>query len=326
MSVLHNNSKNHLFVENPGISKPQIEGWLKTGSLLHFLPIPDHLAKQMDNRNERSSLRIDAHDGWWETASDPVIESRRQHSIRRGRQWVVNYLSSRLKPKAFILDWGGGTGWFSHLLKLARPDIITVSVDLCDVMQTWGNQAYKETILYICADCTDIKVFKSKTFDAIIGCEVVEHFPNYNQALTAAKSWLVDGGCLILDTPNPLCYASGTPDDYLVFRVFKKLKRALKGNPLTKVKKSKEIEEKLYDKAIHPDDLKKAVLGAGFSDVNMYFTQWLAEYPISMLHRLTGRFITSLVVKVLESIEERATQTIMARKLGFTQILIANVV
>ena len=53
------------------------------------------------------------------------------------------------------------------------------------------------------ADATDFKL--DRTFDAIVGGEIMEHLPNAGGFLKCARSHLRVGGKLILSTPNAIC-------------------------------------------------------------------------------------------------------------------------
>jgi len=291
------------------VTKTQIVGWA-TGSArqVRRIPGPPEVESLRQTINEYSRGRVERSDGWWVDQANPVRRIVQEHNVRRGRGLVVDRLVRDLPRSAWVLDWAGGTGWTGSMLLKQRPDLQVVSLDISDVLQEWGQANYQASIVYLSGDATEREIFAPETFDAVVGTECVEHFPQLDRALAAARHWLKPGGVLVVTTPNPHHWAPEPPGWLL----------SLAGKP----KISHEGED-IYDQAIRNSVLAQSMLAAGFRTVKTDFTQFGGEWPLQGVCKAFGYSLANLAAHVAEATEPLAP-SIAARKLGFTQIVWAT--
>jgi ubiquinone/menaquinone biosynthesis C-methylase UbiE len=303
---------------NPGatapslpVTKTQIVGWA-TGAArqVHKLSGPPEVENLRRVINDYSRGRVERSDGWWVEATVPVKRIVQEHNVRRGRALVVERLVKQLPKGAWVLDWAGGTGWTASMLLAKRPDLQLVSLDISDVLQEWGQENYKAPIVFVSGDATNRSIFEAETFDAMVGTECVEHFPNLDQAIATARYWLRPGGQLVVTTPNPHHWAPEPPDFVM----------ALAG----KSRQPADHEgEEIYDQAIRAAVLAESMRKAGFATVRTEFTQFGGEWPLQAVCKTIGYSMASLVAHIAEAAEVVSPE-FAARKLGFTQIVWAT--
>jgi SAM-dependent methyltransferase len=293
------------------LTRTQIAGWAGCpGREIHRIAGSPEIDKLRQTINEYSRGRVERSDGWWIDAKAPAKRIVQEHNVRRGRGLVVDRLVRDLTQGACVLDWAGGTGWTASMLLRRRPDLRVASLDISDVLQEWGQANYDVPIVYVCGDATDSQIFAGETFDAVVGTECVEHFPNLGRALTAARHWLRPGGMLVVTTPNPHHWAPEPPGWML----------SLAG----KAKKTSEgHEDDIYDEAIRNTVLAESMRSAGFSTIRTEFTQFGGEWPLQLACRALGYSLANLAAHVAEA-SEPIVPVITARRLGFTQILWAK--
>lgn len=260
--------------------------------------------------NRYSSFRIEKGDGWWCAPLTAPARVVREHNIRRGRGKVVERLCRELPQRAWVLDWAGGTGWLSSMLLRRRPDLTAVSVDISDVLQEWGRVNYPEPIAYISGDATSRHIFEPGMFDAIVGAECVEHFPNLASAIETAYLWLKPGGRLVVTTPNEGFWAPEPPET---------VRRLLGRPPSTEHSERGEI----YDQSIPAAVMEETMRRAGFSRVRVEFTQFGGEWPLRGICQYFGVRAAEWAARSAEAVERLAPQA-LGRKLGFTQIVWAR--
>jgi len=117
------------------------------------------------------------------------LEATKSDDVRR-----AEYLKSTLKGKR-ILDVGCGGGGF---LNLTKDDAkvahgVELNKTLCEHINNRGH--------------VNVKCFQSidnidEKYDIITLFHVIEHFPDPISILRKLSSHLVDGGCILLETPN----------------------------------------------------------------------------------------------------------------------------
>jgi len=290
------------------ITRREIVQWLEPGRprrVQHAARTPE-AERLRETINRYSTFRIEKGDGWWCPPLTPGAKVVREHNLRRGRGKVVEQLGRELPQGAWVLDWAGGAGWLASMMLKRRPDLVAVSVDISDVLQEWGRLNYAEPIVYISGDATSRHIFEPGMFDAIVGAECVEHFPNLGSAVATAHSWLKDGGRLVVTTPNAGFWAPEPPES---------IRRLLGRAP------SKEHEERgdIYDQSIPSEVLAKALRSAGFREVMAEYTQYGGEWPLRGICSYFGQWPAQLAARMAESVEA-VTPLAFGRKLGFTQI------
>jgi len=294
------------------ITRREILQWLQPGQprrVQHAARTPE-AERLRESINRYSAFRIERGDGWWCAPFSPSTRVVREHNIRRGRGKVVAQLCRELPPNAWVLDWAGGTGWLASMLLKRRPDLVAVSVDISDVLQEWGRTHYAESIVHISGDATSRHIFDPGMFDAIVGAECVEHFPDLASAIATAHFWLKEGGRLVVTTPNAGFWAPEPPESI----------RGFLGRP-----PSTEHEERgdIYDQSIPSKVLAETMRKAGFRDVAVEYTQYGGEWPLRGICSYFGRVPAQLAARAAEVIE-CISPRLLGRKLGFTQILWAK--
>ena len=290
------------------ITRREIVQWIRPGEprrVQHAMRTPE-AEKLRQTINRYSAFRIEKGDGWWTAPLTPATRVVREHNIRCGRGRVVDRLCRELRPSAWVLDWAGGTGWLASMLLQRRPDLVAVSVDISDVLQEWGRANYAEPIVYISGDCTSRDVFEPGMFDAMVGAECVEHFPDLAAATATAHYWLKEGGRLVVTTPNAGFWAPEPPEP---------VRRMLGRAPST------EHEERgdIYDQSVPSKVLEVTMRKAGFREVDVEFTQFGGEWPLRGICSYFGQWPAGAAARTAEFVE-RVSPKVVGRKLGFTQI------
>ena len=293
------------------VTKTQIVGWATgPGRQVHRLAGPPEVERLRRTINDYSRGRVERSDGWWVEATAPAKRIVQEHNVRRGRGLVVERLVEQLPRGAWVLDWAGGTGWTASMLLAQRPDLQVVSLDISDVLQEWGQANYDAPIVYVSGDATDRGTFAPQTFDAVVGTECVEHFPNLDQALETAAHWLRLGGMLVVTTPNPHHWAPEPPE--LVMKLAGKKKPS-----------AEQEGDEIYDQAIRNAVLAQSARKAGFATVRTEFTQFGGEWPLQAVCQTLGYSMANLAAHLAEA-AEKVSPEFAARKLGFTQIVWAT--
>lgn len=290
------------------ITRREIVDLLEAGhpSRVQHAPRTPEAEKLRESINRYSAFRIEKGDGWWSAPLTPSTRVVREHNLRRGRGKVVKQLCSELPQNAWVLDWAGGTGWLASMLLKRRPDLVAVSVDISDVLQEWGRVNYAESIVYISGDCTSRHIFAPGMFDAIVGAECVEHFPDLAAAIATAHFWLKDGGRLVVTTPNAAFWAPEPPES---------IRRMLGRAPSTEHAERGDI----YDQSIPSKLLESTMRKAGFGTVDVEFTQFGGEWPLRGICSYFGQLPAQVAAHAAE-LAERVSPRLLGRKLGFTQI------
>jgi SAM-dependent methyltransferase len=116
--------------------------------------------------------------------------------------------------------------------------------------------------------CAGGDAFPAETFDVVLSSFTVEHLADPTAAFRNLHRWLKPGGTLVLCTVNrshPLvgAYLSLSP------RLRHRLQRL--------VKYSEADAHPVVGAANRPDDLRRALAAAGFADVEMVMTSYLAR-------------------------------------------------
>jgi len=290
------------------ISQREIVSWLQSGQLqpVHHSSRTQEDEQLREKINRYAASRVQKGDGWWITPPNPATRVVQEHNIRRGRVKVVEQLCLELPKGAWVLDWAGGTGWAASMLLKRRSDLVVVCIDISDVLQEWGRSNYPERILYVSGDATSRHIFEPVLFEAIVGAECVEHFPNLKSAISTAHYWLKQGGKLVVTTPNA-GYWSPVPPESI---------RRLLGRPPSR---AHEEQSGIYDQSIPSNILAETMRGAGFQDVSVEYTQYGGEWPLAGICNHIGEGTAQLAARTAEFFERIAPRS-FGRKLGFTQI------
>ena len=149
-----------------------------------------------------------------------------------------------------VLDIGCGRGEFLELLK--ENDISAIGVDL---YPEYAEYCRMKDLEVACGDGIDY-LMQCDKLDGIMAAQLVEHL-DINQIVTLCENAydkLNDGGVLIMETPNPRALSIYVNEFYM---------------------------DPSHVKPVHPETLKYLVQKAGFSDVEILYTE-VSKVPKSI--------------------------------------------
>ena len=127
--------------------------------------------------------------------SDPIVDYE-----QRMRQLQIRELMA-VKGGDLFLDAGCGNLRDAKVV-LGNGDVRYVGIDFSLNMLREGRRKFLTEPLYLTqGDITSLP-FRSKSFDLVLCSEVLEHIPNWEQALLELSRVLKDTGSLIISTPN----------------------------------------------------------------------------------------------------------------------------
>ena len=101
-----------------------------------------------------------------------------------------------------VLDVGCSNGALGQGLKAARPGRRVTGIEIDPVFAAHAKE-YLDDVM--CADLNSMDwstALGETRFDCIVFADVLEHLPDPNRHLAAAKSLLSPGGCVIVSMPN----------------------------------------------------------------------------------------------------------------------------
>jgi len=115
-------------------------------------------------------------------------------------KFILNNISSRLKPGAKILDIGCGNGVIS--IHLGSRGYAVLGIDVSDkTIKTATQQNTLSNVSFVQKSAEELSN-EGQTFDAIICSEVLEHLNNPGQLLEKIGKLLSKDGILIATVPN----------------------------------------------------------------------------------------------------------------------------
>ena len=159
-----------------------------------------------------------------------------QADIMERQRIYVPYFKDK---KGIILDFGCGRGEFLRLMKEAN--IPAIGIDTYPEYEITGK-LYDVEILV--GDGLGYLEKSTEPFGGIFCAQVIEHlgFSNIEKLCSLAFNKLEDGGCLILETPNPMCLSMFTNAFYI---------------------------DPSHDKPVHPLLMEYLLKSLGFVDIKL---------------------------------------------------------
>lgn len=125
------------------------------------------------------------------------------------RHLAAYYLARRYSTGKTVLDAGCGEGYGAELLAEVATRVVAVDRDWSALAHARARRA-RQNLLFICADLEGLGALQQR-FDVVCNFQVVEHLTDPGVLLRAFRDHLVDGGHLILTTPNRLMSFSENP-------------------------------------------------------------------------------------------------------------------
>jgi len=115
--------------------------------------------------------------------------------------FLKRYLTN-LKKGSRVLEIGAGDGYATYLLSKEFPDLNFTGTDVSAKFISYAKKKFKRRNLHYSIEDSLNMSFQSKSFDAVISTDVVEHIPNVPKWLDESKRVLKKGGLLIIVTGN----------------------------------------------------------------------------------------------------------------------------
>jgi SAM-dependent methyltransferase len=115
-------------------------------------------------------------------------------------------IASRLRDAARILDVGAGHGMLDSLLSALGHECH--AVDVFDQTGRYPDVYLKKPIRFkVCNIEVDPLPFEDDFFDAVVCCQVLEHFTHSHlPAMKEIRRVLKPGGIVEIDVPNAVCF------------------------------------------------------------------------------------------------------------------------
>ena len=159
-------------------------------------------------------------------------------SIKRSQEFYLRYFSGRKK----VLDIGCGRGEFLSLMQ--ENGIPAEGVDIYEPYTDYCNM---KGLKAVCGDGADF-LAKTEGIDGIFVGQVVEHLKPHEiiRLCNTAYERLEDGGCIVIETPNPTSLSIYTNAFYI---------------------------DPSHIKPVHPLTMQYYLEKAGFRDIEIIYTE-----------------------------------------------------
>ena len=160
-------------------------------------------------------------------------------SIKNAQRTYLKYFAD----KKHVLDIGCGRGEFLSLLKESG-----VSAEGVDVYQPYVDYCNMKGLKAECADGIEFLADSHDGIDGIFVGQVVEHLETGQIIRLCEKAWekLPEGGCIVIETPNPTSLAIYTNAFYI---------------------------DPSHVKPVHPLTMKYYLEKAGFKNIEIIYTE-----------------------------------------------------
>jgi 2-polyprenyl-3-methyl-5-hydroxy-6-metoxy-1,4-benzoquinol methylase len=126
-----------------------------------------------------------------------------------GRHLAAYHLARRYTSGKHVLDAGCGEGYGAALLADVAASVVAVDRDLTVLARARARRA-RSNVRFVCADLTRFGALRAR-FDVVCNFQVIEHLADPTALLHEFREHLVDGGLLILTTPNQETWFGESP-------------------------------------------------------------------------------------------------------------------
>ena len=124
------------------------------------------------------------------------VEKRdKQHLL--DAKYKLHYISKQMPKGARILDFGCGNGEF--IGACLKRGYKAFGYDISPFSVAFVGKKYHAPVT---SSVLRKSLYKKNFFDVIVAFDVIEHMPNYREALELFYFWLKPGGYLFVATPN----------------------------------------------------------------------------------------------------------------------------
>lgn len=130
-----------------------------------------------------------------------ISRSIRDHNVYvSARYKKILQLLGDIEGKT-VLDVGGGDGALSYLLAMNNGSPLVIDIS-SQALQYARSEFKKHQLSIQCLQgSAELLPFSDESFDAVVGCEVIEHLSNPDQFLCECSRILRADGLLVLTTP-----------------------------------------------------------------------------------------------------------------------------
>ncbi len=125
------------------------------------------------------------------------------------RHLAAYHLARRYSAGKLVLDAGCGEGYGAALLAEVAARVVAVDRDHAAVAHAQARRA-RANLRFACVDLARLDALGAR-FDVVCNFQVIEHLVDPVALLRGFRDHLVDGGLLVLTTPNRLTSFSENP-------------------------------------------------------------------------------------------------------------------
>ena len=217
-----------------------------------------------------------------------------------------------LRAPLDLLDWGGGTGFYSNAFAELGCDVTMIDIDsqACDYAQT----AFGPKFHIITAD--PLRHQFTRKYDVVFCNQVIEHYPDPFAMLSAIKAVLSPRGVLIVTTPNQGCKEFWFRRDWLLAYLRMTVRRSIQlPGAFGRFLKTPWI---CCDPPRHLHAFNKASLSRLFSNAGFTVLETWGEYSTSQYYSKPTRFDWQIrrvlsLVRIVEDIPNRAGIVLLSK-------------
>lgn len=197
-----------------------------------------------------------------------------------------------VRPDDWVLDVGGGAGYYANVL--AQHGCRVILTDLSSTLLQQARGADSRLMACVCCDA-EFLPFRDESFDHILFSEVLEHLPDGTRALSESERVARPGGFVVITTPS-----RWSPMN-LAYALKRRMRRYA-------------FNEHIREYTIR--DFRRLL--SGYLKLESFqFANYLVPYPLDNLFIVIG---SPQIIRGLASLESRINRTPLLRCMGWTMI------